>query len=405
VPLFSWRLNLLEFDETYIASEYDIKIISRSSKEVVGDFQLPRRTGLGLGLGRSSHMPGINQIKLGKIGDSPKLLVVNGEGFVGLFDPAEWRRPPLILRTEYESTWGCDMHSSGLVAVSDNSHTITLFDLKSNKSKVMSQHHNNIPSVSFSKDGSHLISASIDGTAIVWNVKTGMPINYAADLRPNWLWRALLLDTEMIHLVDSEEWDDIIPSLSIWEEDNDNRSDIDSIQSCSSFGTQTETEKVVVLELEDDDLWIDDPTAEPEKDLTTYPFTTDLLVMVTSEQTVSLTALDNPLFSFILPDCRIEPQLRLTLLEYLSEFSAILVGSQSGGRIGLYSIMKRHFCDDRYEFKLKCKGSLVVNGNLSGFKALFRSNGYKSWYDVMALKEDMTLLTFRIMQVIVEDQI
>lgn len=74
-----------------------------------------------------------------------------------------------------------------MLAVSSNSHEITVFDLSVHSSKnisywplgeekykrIFSGHEHNIPAIDFDNRGEKLASASIDSTLRVWELKTG----------------------------------------------------------------------------------------------------------------------------------------------------------------------------------------------------------------------------------------
>ena len=77
------------------------------------------------------------------------------------------------------STWGLAIHpDKKLIAVSSNSHCITVFRLGDDLTpdeqpfQTLKGHGHNIPSIDFSPCGDYVASASIDGTCRIWNVNT-----------------------------------------------------------------------------------------------------------------------------------------------------------------------------------------------------------------------------------------
>ncbi|KAJ3139377.1 asparagine-linked glycosylation protein [Physocladia obscura] len=161
----------------------------------------------------SATRASINAIKSGHLGSVPILVTANDSGHVVVhftsiyIDPKKKtpQQPPILLEV-HKSAWGIAISSSArLVAVSANSHTITVFDLRvhivdsaasdrnndENDSedyndddtswslgvnctkRVFSGHDNNIPNVEFSKCARFLASCSIDATCRIWDLKTG----------------------------------------------------------------------------------------------------------------------------------------------------------------------------------------------------------------------------------------
>ncbi|KAJ3031024.1 UNVERIFIED_CONTAM: hypothetical protein HDU68_006862 [Siphonaria sp. JEL0065] len=138
----------------------------------------------------------INAIKSGFLGTTPVLITVNDAGQVIVHFTESIHnskhRPPIILnQPTNQSTWGIAIHpDSQLLAVSANSHTITVFDLRVHSSVEQQQqdcyplgegimqrelkgHNNNIPGIEFSPCGQFLASVSIDCTCRVWDLETG----------------------------------------------------------------------------------------------------------------------------------------------------------------------------------------------------------------------------------------
>ncbi|CAJ0832821.1 20711_t:CDS:10 [Entrophospora sp. SA101] len=176
----------------------------------------------------------INAIKVGKIGYEEVLVSVNEPGDIVVWYTSNLDRRPLHF-SHNTSTWGIALNGpKRLLAVSANSHEITIFDLKGGNSiysdennddqieknhddsddsldgsqqsrgrrvkmryattttelsslqnkfgndeakYILKGHNHNIPNISFSNCGRFLVSCSLDRTCRVWNVKTGEVIS------------------------------------------------------------------------------------------------------------------------------------------------------------------------------------------------------------------------------------
>ncbi|KAI9366767.1 WD40-repeat-containing domain protein [Zopfochytrium polystomum] len=154
----------------------------------------------------------INAIKSGFVGSDEVLVTVDDDGFVVIHFPSSIvtkstppsdadlaLRPPIVLSNNGSSTWGIAIHpSSHLVAVSANSWRIRLFDLRYRgrpqgpgalgssdaqsslggvETAELVGHSHNVPCINFTDDGKYLGSCSIDGTCIVWNVRTRQSVS------------------------------------------------------------------------------------------------------------------------------------------------------------------------------------------------------------------------------------
>ncbi|KAI9344917.1 hypothetical protein BDR26DRAFT_917034, partial [Obelidium mucronatum] len=146
----------------------------------------------------------INAIKSGFLGTTPILATVNDGGqvvvhFTEHLKTGSSGQPPIILRQpKSQSTWGIAIQSEfHLLAVSANSHTVTVYDLgvhstndnnTSNHNyplggptilqRELIDHENNIPNIEFSKCGKFLASVSIDSSCRLWRLDTGECIAY-----------------------------------------------------------------------------------------------------------------------------------------------------------------------------------------------------------------------------------
>jgi WD40 repeat protein len=123
------------------------------------------------------------------------------------------------------STWGIAIHHSYKLAWSDNSWTVYIKHVDflcttgpNFSTKQLRGHNHNIPSVEYLKDGSNLLSCSIDGTCRLWDVNTGeqlMVYSYGV----SWKWKVLSLSLSDFFYVhaDDEIWQNLQSDDSITE--------------------------------------------------------------------------------------------------------------------------------------------------------------------------------------------
>jgi len=110
------------------------------------------------------------------------------------------------------SAWGLAFGGeSYLLAVSANSHAITLIDTKARSQgtrdqapRVITGHEHNIPCVDFSPCGRFLVSASIDETCALWNTETGEMIK-SCEVTNEWGWGVLFVDPRSVRDYPSED--------------------------------------------------------------------------------------------------------------------------------------------------------------------------------------------------------
>ncbi|RGB41272.1 hypothetical protein C1646_636573 [Rhizophagus diaphanus] len=179
----------------------------------------------------------INAIKVGKIGNEEVLVSVDEAGDIRIWFTSNLDKNPIQFSNN-ESTWGIALHGpKRLLAVSSNSHEITIFNLKESGKffnefdddddnlessgeesqtprtyasvltkisesdalgekaiSVLRGHEHNIPNICFSACGRFLVSCSIDSTCRVWNIKTGE------------LMQKKILTGDWSDLNDNDEW-------------------------------------------------------------------------------------------------------------------------------------------------------------------------------------------------------
>src|SRR5579859_5827957 len=129
---------------------------------------------------------------VGLLGDDEVLITTDDSGHVTVhFTPLPSTRPPIKLKVPM-SAWGIATNSQHrLVAISCNAHTIHVFHLgigipdwewttkppqfegDTCPSIVLKGHTQNIPCVALDESGRWLVSGSLDGSLVLWDVKSG----------------------------------------------------------------------------------------------------------------------------------------------------------------------------------------------------------------------------------------
>ncbi|CAI2165438.1 13584_t:CDS:10 [Funneliformis geosporum] len=201
-----WRMNLLAVSDrnknimfvakTDIIYVYRLGLLDYKPGVPIKELKCP--------IDESLKSRTINAIKVGNIGNEEVLVSVDDLGDVFVWFTANLDKNPIQFNNDV-STWGIALHGpKRLLAVSANSHSITIFNLQKSvqffndsgeeeshtpktyaseisdddalggKAKsVLQGHENNIPNICFSACGRFLVSCSIDNTCRLWNVKNG----------------------------------------------------------------------------------------------------------------------------------------------------------------------------------------------------------------------------------------
>ncbi|CAG8501646.1 11537_t:CDS:2 [Diversispora eburnea] len=183
----------------------------------------------------SSLREPIKKLQLGMLGFEEVLVCVDDFGEVCVWYTANLDRTPIRFINE-ESTWGIALHGpKRLLAVSSNSHKITIYDLRNglkdpknpndmdlsenvniqgtsflpstsklDKNGILHYslvgHTHNIPNISFSPCGQYLVSCSVDCSCRVWNVQTGGEI-VGKDISRLWGWSARFVSSSSFEFV------------------------------------------------------------------------------------------------------------------------------------------------------------------------------------------------------------
>ncbi|KAK9717457.1 hypothetical protein K7432_006173 [Basidiobolus ranarum] len=170
----------------------------------------------------------INAIKVGMLGSEEVLVSVDDSGEVRAWFTEKLDRSPLCFSNNV-STWGIALNGPRhLLAVSANSHNITVYSLRGSRgseyspvglesdtplsefedplytttdlhsqdvndsTRTLKGHKHNVPNIDISPCGEFLASCSIDGTCRVWNLLNGETI-YKNSIGDAWGWTALFV--------------------------------------------------------------------------------------------------------------------------------------------------------------------------------------------------------------------
>ncbi|KAJ3247452.1 hypothetical protein HDU78_004157 [Chytriomyces hyalinus] len=206
-----FRMNLTAFQEPNILFITVGAAVECYALQGSGIFSLVKMMSVSKLRLESSQNNIINAIKSGFLGNVPVLVTVDDGGLVAVHETEFLTNPDCPRKTHLfvngESTWGLDIHAeSRLVAVSANSHVISIFNLGMNsssdkdalsddapmsgfKTKRLSGHENNIPNIRFSSCGRYIASCSIDSSVRVWNIKTSQTVAIFKNNQTNdWNW-------------------------------------------------------------------------------------------------------------------------------------------------------------------------------------------------------------------------
>ncbi|GBC02341.1 hypothetical protein RclHR1_04580009 [Rhizophagus clarus] len=237
-PCMRWRMNLLAVSDR----DKNIMFVAMDDMIFVHQLNINGKPGdpikklrVSANLERTNKT--INAIKVGKIGNEEVLVSVDEAGDIRIWFTSNLDKIPIQFSIN-ESTWGIALHGpKRLLAVSANSHEITIFNLKESgkffnefdddndlensdeegsqtprtyasvltkisendalggkTTSVLRGHEHNIPNICFSACGRFLVSCSIDSTCRVWNIKTGELV------------QTKILTGDWFDLNDNDEW-------------------------------------------------------------------------------------------------------------------------------------------------------------------------------------------------------
>ncbi|KAF9914423.1 hypothetical protein BX616_008357 [Lobosporangium transversale] len=184
----------------------------------------------------------INVMKIGYLGTEEVLVTADETGDVCVWFTMNLRRDPLLLSVG-KSAWGIAIHSEQrLIAISCNAHTVTVFHcgidscwsqrvlsrdnsstrtdngagailtnvaslatstplpsfephIEHTSQQILRGHQHNIPSVTFSRCGNFLATASVDRTCRTWRLSDGQQIQHKS-LGPLWGWGVCFVDKD-----------------------------------------------------------------------------------------------------------------------------------------------------------------------------------------------------------------
>lgn len=195
-----WRMNLVSFcssdpSKVFIAVGHLIKIFLQSRNGELRYMETLRH---------HQCQSVINALRTGFVDKDPILVAVDDEGLVRVINMNKEYQTQ-VLRNNI-STWGIATYGpKSLLAVSANSHLITLWDLSSSDDsfgrRVFEGHSNNIPSIDFSPSGEYLVSVSIDASCRLWRVSSGECVSVRQIELFNW--SCLAIQSHMVKQIDS----------------------------------------------------------------------------------------------------------------------------------------------------------------------------------------------------------
>ncbi|KAI8812156.1 hypothetical protein BJ742DRAFT_795036 [Cladochytrium replicatum] len=190
VSVCPWRMNLVavssETSTLFVGSLHSITCFS--TERPVFPFRTLEIS--------SIEATDINALRIGYLGQQEVLAAVNDLGTAAIFFTADLDRPQLTFDV-VESAWGISTHAGRyLLAVSSNSHKITVFFLGSSIEQhsqaqrdpiVLQGHAHNVPSIDFSESGEFIASASVDSSCCIWHVDSGSML-FKKRLCDEWGW-------------------------------------------------------------------------------------------------------------------------------------------------------------------------------------------------------------------------
>ncbi len=123
-----------------------------------------------------SHPHAVNYLYVGELGKLEVLVAADDCGVVSLWYTNSLQSPPITFQVG-GSAWGLATHAKRrLLAVSANPGKIYIYKLGTsvgygmNNLLTLTGHLSNVPSISFDRTGHFLVSTSIDGEIILWNL-------------------------------------------------------------------------------------------------------------------------------------------------------------------------------------------------------------------------------------------
>ncbi|KAM9940863.1 hypothetical protein ACTFIT_007386 [Dictyostelium discoideum] len=168
IHILAWKLNLM-------AVSYNSKFIFTAESDVINVRNIDNPNIIIKTFAMDTMEMTINQIRLGILDGEEVLVSVDEGGFVRIIFVNDFEREVIRLYNHGVSTWGIAIcPSKPLIAVSSNSHKITIWNLDDENPQetkfLLPKHKHNIPSIDFSPCGNYLVSVSIDKNIRIWDV-------------------------------------------------------------------------------------------------------------------------------------------------------------------------------------------------------------------------------------------
>ena len=217
-----WRLNLMtSFQNSIYIAVHDHINVYNDHLELKKVIPILKAKNLGYATkdtGTDEFGATINQIISGYCGSLACIVAIIDDGGVILYDVLSLDKP--LYYFNEVSCWGVDIHSNGLLAVSNNNHKIKVWKIANCKSSsspsswlseiqtkympftstdvtdvTLSGHTHNVPCISISTCGSYIVSASIDKTCRIWHI-TNKQCIAIKEVSSQWGWLSKCLPKE-----------------------------------------------------------------------------------------------------------------------------------------------------------------------------------------------------------------
>lgn len=233
------------------------------------------------------------------------MLVACGEnGCVNIYKVKKLDEEPVRLSNGKESTWSLSI-SGPYVAVGANNYLVTLWDSIKKTKIFLEGHEHNIPCVEISPCHKYIISASIDKSIILWN--TDGKLLKRNKFQKEWGWGVKWIPINTVKVMEKDEYINAIDMSQI------NTNTYQEIESTDEEEIGEKEEKKEEEELKDQSL-------------------NDYLIIYTTKKEIyllnsSLEMLDYLTFDPGFHILRFLGFQKLAMIEYLPEFSCLIIGT------------------------------------------------------------------------------
>jgi hypothetical protein len=398
-----------ELKEVYIADDNQLKVFNISYDQAVdlkNTFLLPPSRLI------NSR---INNLMLSKLSEKCILVALTQSAMIFVFFPLDWDRAPLKLDNYAEgyddnSLWSCSMHGSHL-AVGSNTALITVWDLETYEKKRLEAHSHNIPCVDYNAKGC-LASTSID-TGVIVTTPSGSLL-YCKPCS-EWGWGVKWIPRAAFSMVSglprtnisnlSGRYKSNLPTL-YFNQFTGLRGVFDIQNANNYLNTFTRRLEGVPSDSDDESDMIVSFPLDIQEDFSEY------LLIQTSKNSIHL--IDPGLYKFndnnhmhvlsvFIPSLEIQPGgfSRLSLLNFVPEFSLTVVGNQFGREVLFLRLCK---CKNPsstlgWDYSFYMETSIVLDAKIIG---LYLGEVFDGNCKMYALTENLSFYVFKITKTSVE---